>query len=76
MENKDEEIEKKTTDIDSRIKSLKEELDSIQGNCPHSDYEIKFNDEKAVKRFCKSCKKEMNYASDKEREDFLKGKKN
>lgn len=69
-----EEIEKKTNDIDSKIKSLKEELENIQGNCSHKEYEIKFNEVKEVKKFCKYCKKELNYASDKERGDFLSGK--
>jgi hypothetical protein len=75
MEN-EEDIDKKTKDLESKIKSLKGELENIQEICTHAECVIKFNKKKSVKKYCKSCDKELGYASDREREDFLKGREN
>tara|TARA_R110000751_G_scaffold37156_4_gene90323 strand:- start:2618 stop:2974 length:357 start_codon:yes stop_codon:yes gene_type:complete len=56
--------------IENEIKTLKNTLDVIQGDCSHKNYTIKYLQEvKSPKRICDKCNKDIGYATDKELKD-------
>ena len=72
MVNEDE-TNKKAKDLENQIKLAKKELDEIQDNCLHKEYEIKPTGEngRELKRVCKSCKRQVGYPTKQETEDYM-----
>lgn len=55
-------------EILDKINTLKKELESIQDNCQHEEYSVELI-EGSLKRICKSCKKNIGYASQEDLEE-------
>lgn len=58
---------RKIPEIKKIIKDLEKEVELIQSDCIHSEYEIKNSPTQAksfsLKRVCKNCEKELGYPS-------------
>ena len=61
--------------LEQKVKELKKEKENIQHSCVHKDgFDINFDENKSIKKYCSTCKLELGYASVKEQDDFLKPK--
>jgi len=59
--------------IENKLKELEKEKENIQQSCNHKDeFDISFDENKSIKKYCSTCKKEVGYASLKEQDDFLR----
>ena len=69
MENENHEIRKKSEEIDKKIKDSKQELQDLQDNCKHSEYDVKQVESEhggvrtSLYKVCKFCKKTLGYPS-------------
>ena len=69
MENKDNEIRKKSEEIGKKIKDSKQELQDLQENCNHKEYDIRHIEGEhgsvgtSLYKVCKYCKKKLGYPS-------------
>ena len=63
--------------IENKLKKLEKEKEIIQQSCKHQDgFDINFNENKAIKKYCSACKRDVGFASTQEQQDFFgpKGK--
>ena len=63
--------------IENKLKKLEKEKEIIQQSCKHQDgFDINFNENKAIKKYCSPCKRDVGFASTQEQQDFFgpKGK--
>jgi hypothetical protein len=61
--------------LEQKVKELEKEKENIQYSCDHKDgFDINFDENKSIKKYCSICKHELGYASIKEQDDFLKPK--
>tara|TARA_R100000541_G_scaffold25707_1_gene35334 strand:- start:457 stop:690 length:234 start_codon:yes stop_codon:yes gene_type:complete len=61
--------------IENKLKELKKEKEIIQQSCTHKDgFEINFDENKAIKKYCSTCKRDVGFASMQEQKDFFKPK--
>ncbi len=62
----------KINSLDSKIKVLSKEKESIQGSCKHETTKVKFeNGTNNMKLYCAQCDKEVGYPSKEQIDDFL-----
>lgn len=62
--------EKTVDDIKKEIKTLENDIEKIQEDCAHKEYDVKFmQDTKSVRRICKLCDKDLGYANQAELEE-------
>jgi hypothetical protein len=58
--------------IEIKVKELEKEKETIQQTCTHKDgFDISFDENKAIKKYCSVCKCEVGYASKDEMDNFL-----
>jgi hypothetical protein len=58
--------------IENKLKELEKEKEIIQQSCKHQDgFDINFDEKKAIKKYCSTCKRDVGFASTKEQEDFF-----
>jgi|TARA_R100000935_G_C2804054_1_gene151824 hypothetical protein len=63
--------------IENKLKKLEKEKEIIQQSCTHKDgFDINFDENKAIKKYCSVCKRDVGFASIQEQEDFFKPKGN
>jgi hypothetical protein len=66
----------KVSEIKKVIKDLEKQVESIQSDCSHSEYEIKNCPSQTktfcLKRICKVCQKEVGYPSQEEIDTWAK----
>tara|TARA_R100001163_G_C5054294_1_gene190841 strand:+ start:834 stop:1079 length:246 start_codon:yes stop_codon:yes gene_type:complete len=68
-------ILKHINDIEETVKKLNKEKEKIQSECKHQEGTyINFDEEKSIKKFCSTCKRDIGYASKREEHDFLRPK--
>ena len=61
--------------IEIKVKELEKEKETIQQSCNHNDgYDINFDENKAIKKYCSICKRDAGFASTQEQSDFFKPK--
>lgn len=61
--------------LEKKVKELEKEKENIQCSCDHNDgFDLNFDENKSIKKYCSICKRELGYASIQEQEDFLKPK--
>ena len=61
--------------IENKLKELEKEKEIIQQSCTHKDgFDINFDENKAIKKYCSVCKRDVGFASTQEQEDFFKPK--
>ena len=63
--------------IENKLKKLEKEKEIIQQSCKHQDgFNINFDEKKAIKKYCSTCKRDVGFASTQEQQDFFgpKGK--
>ena len=63
--------------IENKLKELEKEKEIIQQSCKHQDgFDINFNENKAIKKYCSTCRRDVGFASTQEQQDFFgpKGK--
>jgi peptidoglycan hydrolase CwlO-like protein len=65
-----EEPTQRVQEIKKTIKELEKEVESIQGECLHNEYEVKNcpteNKSFCLKKVCKNCHKDLGYPSQEE----------
>ena len=60
--------------IENKLKELEKEKEIIQQSCNHKDgFDINFDENKAIKKYCSACKRDVGIQ---EQEDFFKPKGN
>jgi hypothetical protein len=63
--------------IENKLKELEKEKEIIQQSCIHKDgFDINFDESRAIKKYCSTCKRDVGFASMQEQEDFFKPKGN
>jgi len=61
--------------IEIKIKELEKEKEIIQQECTHKDaFDIRFDENKAIKKYCSVCKSDAGFASTQEQQEFFKPK--
>jgi|TARA_R110002167_G_scaffold48437_3_gene142907 hypothetical protein len=61
--------------IENKLKELEKEKEIIQQSCTHKDgFDINFDENKAIKKYCSACKRDVGFASTQEQKDFFKPK--
>jgi len=62
----------KINSLDSKIKVLSKEKESIQESCKHENTKVKFESgTNNMKLYCSECDKEVGYPSKEQIDDFL-----
>jgi flagellar motility protein MotE (MotC chaperone) len=62
--------------IEDKLKKLEKEKETIQQSCKHQDgFDINFNENKQIKKYCSTCKRDIGFTSTEEQQDFF-GTKN
>jgi len=73
MEDKNNELKKKTEELSGKIKETKEELNELRKNCKHSDYIIKdtnFDDSRLeLRKVCETCGETLGFPSKEDLKD-------
>jgi|TARA_Y100000389_G_C17110193_1_gene340328 hypothetical protein len=63
----------KIQSLDTQIKILSKEKETLQDTCKHNETKVKFeNGTNTMKVYCKECDKEIGYPSKEQISDFLK----
>lgn len=58
--------------IENKLKELVKEKENIQLSCKHQDgFDINFDENKAIKKYCSTCKRDVGFASTQEQKDFF-----
>ena len=58
--------------IENKLKELEKEKEIIQQSCKHQDgFDINFDENKAIKKYCSVCKRDVGFASTQEQKDFF-----
>tara|TARA_R110000796_G_scaffold85355_1_gene185310 strand:+ start:1670 stop:1897 length:228 start_codon:yes stop_codon:yes gene_type:complete len=58
--------------IENKVKELELEKEIIQQSCKHQDgFNINFDEKKAIKKYCSTCKRDVGFASIQEQHNFL-----
>ena len=58
--------------IENKLKELEKEKEIIQQSCKHQDgFNINFDEKKAIKKYCSTCKRDVGFASIQEQHNFL-----